>query len=267
MLISTEKKNKKFSLEKDSKESSNRQSCKMDYSPCFNEEQKRIIFSEKEDNDKTNFQDKIRKSIQILLYFEKKFNLEDFATIQKILGIENLPASFSMENEKTSSNASVLKDSLLFKNFCEGVFQKELKKILSEIFLEYKSLIKLSNCNNKDFDFDFACKEISEKNEEEKGNLECLKLKWLFQRERIKNLFAQLAAILDKFEFKRDANLEHNLNDAFVVLETLMHIFSSYFVYFREKLDFDFSASTEAGDFLQSEKAACESKIIFLFLI
>jgi len=231
MLISTENKNKNFYSEKNTNQNSNSQISKMNFSPCFTDPQR----IKKEEKTKINFE-KIRNSINLLSYFEEEFFLDDSWAIQKILKIKNLPANFCLDNGINNSNSSVLKESLLLQNFCDSITHKDLKEILNKILAEYKSLIGVP---------DTLISVNPEIIEEEKiANLEKFVFKQL-QEERIKSLFSQLADIFNNFEFRRDNNLEKNLNDAYIVLETLMHIFSSYFIYFREKFDFDFTALTK----------------------
>jgi hypothetical protein len=242
MLISTENKNKNFYSEKNSNQNSNSQNSKMNYSPCFTDPQR----IKAEEITKINFE-KIRNSINLLSYFEEEFFLDDSWAIQKILKIKNLPANFCLDNGKSNSNSSVFKESLLLQNFCDSITHKDLKEILNKILDEYKSLIRVPDTLISENP------EISE--EEKKTNLEKLVFKQL-QEERIKNLFSQLADIFNNFEFRRDNNLEKNLNDAYIVLETLMYIFSSYFIYFREKFDFDFTALTKQNLY---ESVKCSS--------
>lgn len=229
MLISTEKKPNNFNSNKIPKEKSDNKSCKMDYSPCFSDRQR----IKKEEKSKENYE-QISNAINSLTYFEREFHLNDFFAIQKTLKIENFVAGFCLQKEITNSNSCLLKENLLLENFCDSIINKELKEILNKIIVEYKSLIKVTdNLIN-------GIQNISE--QEKKANSEKCAVKQI-QEERVKFLFSQIANILNNFEFRRDNNLERNLNDAYITLEILMYIFCNYFIYFREVYDFDFNDS------------------------
>lgn len=161
---------------------------------------KELLSSERPEETKQN---PLLNFLEILRNFETKENLSDFDAIQKHLKIKNYADCFTLDFESSQSDKNYLKN--LYNHFSnEG---ENLKTLVLEITAIYQN------------------------DNEQRKNL------------RLKAIFTQLKNAINKINPAREkspAFVEKTFNDYYIILEALMHIISSYFIFFRKKIDFNF---------------------------
>lgn len=197
---------------------------KMDHSPCNNLAEER-----NEKNLNCIKKNKNLKGIKLMNFIEKNFDFDNFSDIQNNLHILNIVEFFSFKFEKNNSSFDYLQENNLFQNICNNILNEEIKKILKKVIFEYENIIVVEKNTKEEFSF------------EEKRNFQeriFLKKK---QEDKIENEISILTILLNNLELKKDNNFEILLNDIYLIIEMFMYILNSYFIFFRKKIDFEYS--------------------------
>ncbi len=207
-------------------------SSKMDFSICL-ENSKEKNFSLSEICEKSKSESFLfKKAINYLSHIEEDFNIKGFSDIQNILGIENIAENYCLfQEEKNTLNA--FKEENILCKFFDNLTNQEIKKIFIEIISDFKKVILLKNNYNYNNNKNEKFTEKEYKEKEEKLNLKKI------QDETLRNNFHRLINLLEDFEIKKDNTTEKSINDGYIIMESLMYILNSYFIYFKAKIDFD----------------------------